>query len=244
MATFIRKTTATGQTIHPEWLIELTPGATEARDEWRRLAAEAAPLQAAVKAAIKAAVPLGRWVGTGPGDAQYVPAVGVSTADFEAAQKTKADAEAAVKAANRRTAAAYVKFERLMAGSGDVVSAEARRAAAAEYAVKMQADLERAWAAFTEALDAREEAYHYAGQPGRSWQTRNGAGSDPARALGDARALLDVVVTKFDTGAATAAGNGEDVDSSAAYEAEMARVSAARVGRDQASERRSSGGFA
>lgn len=240
MAVTLRKVDASGVEMFPDWLVAATPGAPEAYAAWQEARAESAPLIAAERVAIAEAAGLGRW--TGPnGDATYGPRPGVSTADFEAAQAKKAEAQAASKAHGRRAALARRRFEDLMASGLDP---EQKRRLAAGVAVDAQAEAAAAWAALSDALARRDEAYRLAGSPGRPWHTSQGAPASPSAARGQAEHLFGVIVGGFDADAVRAVAGGEDLAALPTLEAEAQAAADRSNDRAAASARsRSAKGF-
>ncbi|WP_167140217.1 hypothetical protein [Diaminobutyricimonas sp. TR449] len=174
----------------PAFLIEAIPAVASAAEVVAQAEAAAAEARSAFNAAVKAASPLSRW-----DNGVLVPARGVTTAKFEAAQHAKQEATRVDDAARRRLTAA----EKKLVDTVRNVDGDARRRAAARHALAKQAEALAAWKALTAALDERDAAWNYAGRPGRDWKTQPGArpdrfdgGAGDAARIIDARLNLDV----------------------------------------------------
>lgn len=214
----------------PAWLIDATPGAREALNAWREHMAGRAAVLNAWKRVNAEVAPLGKWHGV-PGNTTYGPADGVTTADFDAGQVRKREAEAAVKTHDRRAAALRRKYDDLIQGAA-VMPPEDRRKLAAAHAVSRQADVVAAFRALSDALEDRDMAWLAAGQPGYGWWSRNNGPANPANARAVTLDTLAKMVEGFDVDAAERAAAGEDVTTLASMADQLnaaAREANARV---------------
>jgi hypothetical protein len=211
MTVRIIKTDARGNEVFPDWLIAVTPGASEAKAAWEAEKSKKMPeLSATLQKAIKAAVGLGRWQGTGPADAFYTKRPEVSTATFDEAETAKREAQAAVDKESRRVAALHQRFEELMkrGGAGDPVE---RRRQIANFALAKNKEVAAAWDTLEQAMDAREQAYHALGAPGRSWDNTGGV-ADPSNKLALMKHVMTGFIDGFDTYSVALVQDGQNVE--------------------------------
>lgn len=185
--------------IVPAFLIEAVPEVRAAHDrllalerererrlpEWRRLS--------------NAASALGRW-----DNGKRVPAHGVTTAAFEEARALATAADEEIKSLDRQLSRAKKDLE---AAVGGISHRTQVRQAAAGAALELQAEAGPLWERLQKVLADRDEAYRYAGSPGRDWKTHWNARPDrfdggvtdvkqimDARMTFDTRALQDVLI--------------------------------------------------
>jgi hypothetical protein len=145
----------------PEYLIDATPGAREARDRWLAEQELSGKLHAALVAAQRAYPPT-QWIGS-PGNAQRVPKGDTTQAQLDAAYLAEREAARAVEAQRKRTRRALETFHALF--EPDSPASYERRRRAAELALAKQAEAEAAWETLRAALAERNDAARRAGAP-------------------------------------------------------------------------------
>lgn len=112
----------------PEYIIDATPGARDARDRWRKEKVADAKLNAALVAAQRAYPPT-RWIDSSQ-DARRGPAEDTTQAQLDAAQLAERDAKRAVHEQGRKTRRALEAFDALFDPDSPATSARKRAAAA------------------------------------------------------------------------------------------------------------------
>jgi hypothetical protein len=150
----------------PKFLLDGLPEARAAHDAVQALQAEyeaAAQEWKRVNATLNA---LGRW-----DNGKRVPAHGVTTAAYEEAKAASSAAEARRDAVAKRLSRAHLQAKAVI----DAAENEMVRTTAAQHALATHEEAESLWAQLQRVLDERDEAYRYAGSPGRDWKTRQGA---------------------------------------------------------------------
>jgi hypothetical protein len=145
----------------PEYLIDATPGAREARDRWLAEKDVSDKLGAAVVAAQRAYPPT-QWIGS-PGDAQRVPALDTTQAQLDAASLAEREARRAAEEQSKKTRRALEAFRALF--GPETPASNERRRVAAERALAKQAEAEAAWETLRAALAERNDASRRAGAP-------------------------------------------------------------------------------
>lgn len=192
---------------YPAFLEEITPGAREAREAFEAAVTEADPaaIQAEVKASIAAAYALGRHV-----DGEFVPKQDVTFAEFEAAQHRKLAALKAQEQASRRIGRLRARYDEIMKGSP--ADPAARRAAAAKVALAKHDQAVAAWETLRAALDDRDEAWKYAGSPGRDWSRTGTVPAGGRRFVVDTAAnIIDGAISGLDVEGLRRVADGEEI---------------------------------
>jgi hypothetical protein len=145
----------------PEYLIDATPGAREARDRWWAEKEVGSKLSAALVAAQRAFPPT-QWIGS-PGNTQRVPRGDTTQAQLDAAYLAEREATRAVEAQWKKTRRAFDAFYALF--EPDSPASNERRRVAAELALAKHAEAEAAWETLRAALAERNDAARRAGAP-------------------------------------------------------------------------------
>lgn len=173
-----------------------------------------------------------------PGDRQRKPSV--PQAELDGVVMEIADMQREADALGRRAAAARQAYDNLMKdGSG--ADPDARRRAAAAYAVARQEEVEKLAADLFRALEDRDAAFRAAGEPGRHWSTAGGEG--PNTTVQQVERGLALWAGGFDTHAARRVADGDRVMSQAEMDAADARE-AERLNRRAAANSRARGRLA
>lgn len=186
-----------GEANYPEWLMNATPGAHDAKAAWRAALADS---KTANQVLAEASAAVSALAHRGPNRPKRDD---VPTADYDAALAAESMAATARRKAEQRAKKARMDFDDLMRAS-----APTHRATAAQVALSKHEELIAAWETLRQLFVDREEAHYYAGRPGRSWQSLRAAGNsfDPfgekvqavmRAAIGgfDVRALQDLVAS-------------------------------------------------
>jgi hypothetical protein len=181
-----------GYSVMPLWLIEAIPSVKTVYDAWQSENAIGRELAATADSAKLELDALSHRDYPG---APHQRAAGVTVGDYEAALARLADAEAQLGPQANRARAALEVFDDL---SVSRVVAPERTDAAARQAVASHAAAVDAWAALSVALKTRDQAYRYAGTPGRAWTTRQSLGAMVARSDGGASEADRIMTARLD----------------------------------------------
>lgn len=187
------------QTDYPDFLIDAVPGARELAQDVEKLEAAAKPLATAVRAAMdaRAGKVIGKRHGPSENDVWLVPVDGVSTAEVDALNAAKAEAEAAQSAHARKVNTARRAFaEKVQSLSRDERRAIARPVALAAHAEAVEAlsKLDVALRTAHDTAPLNVDDYDSVYKNGFSLVRTRGFGAEmgPHRALEVLRAHLDV----------------------------------------------------
>lgn len=153
-------------TDYPDWLVDLIPGAADLRETLAKRAQDATPHRRRVAEMISAFNAITRRRG---GKIEALP--GVTTAEVDAAEIARQEAQAQASRANRQVDAAAKAYDsRLRLHDLEPTDRADVHRKAASIAVEAQEDAVRLAEELAETLDRRDLASRYAGRPGRSWE--------------------------------------------------------------------------